>query len=79
MDNSKKTILVFSGNLVKSEKLKQDLETAGISVFIKNHDRAASSTGFANITHEAIELSILETDIEKAKPVVAKFKERFGF
>jgi len=78
MDDTKKTILIFSGGVVEAKKLQQDLEAASIFVIIKNHDAAASYTGFANISHDAIELSILETEIEKARPIVENFKEQFG-
>lgn len=77
MDDTHKTIIVFSGSLVKVEKLKHDLEAVGIEVLVKNFDATASLTGFANITRATMQLSILETEIENARPIVANFKERF--
>ncbi len=78
MDDTHKTIPVFSGSLVKVEKLKHDLEAIGIEVMVKNFDATASLTGFANITRATMQLSILETEIENARPVVERFKKRFN-
>jgi threonyl-tRNA synthetase len=77
MDDNKKIIPVFSGSIVEVEKLSHDLKAAGIEVLLKDNDTMASLAGFANISRPPMQLCILETEVEKAKPVVAKFKERF--
>ncbi len=77
MDDTHKTISVFSGSLVETQKLKQDLKIAGIEVMVKNFDATASLTGFANITRPTMQLSILDTEIENARPIVERFKKRF--
>jgi hypothetical protein len=78
MDDLNKTIPIFSGSVVETQKLKNDLENAGIQVMLKNFDFTAANAGFANVSNASLELSILENDIEKAKPVIENFKRRFG-
>ena len=78
MCDTTKTIRVFSGSLVKIQKLKFDLEKADISVMIRDYDSVAAYTGYVNITREKFQLSIFETDIEKARPIVERFKLRFN-
>ena len=77
MDDNSKMIPVFSGSQIEVQKLRHDLEEIGIEVMVKNYDDMASITGFANISRAARQLWILETEIEKARPIVADFKERF--
>lgn len=77
MDYQHKMIPVYSGSQIEVQKLSHDLEAAGIEVMIKNYDDTASMTGFANISRSARQLWILETTVEKARPIVAKFKEQF--
>ena len=77
MDDNYKMIPVFSGSQIEVQKLRHDLEENGIEVMVKNYDDTASITGFANISRAARQLWILETEIEKARPIVADFKERF--
>ncbi len=77
MDDTKRIIPVFSGSLIEVDKLKHDLQAAGIEVMIKDNDTAAMLSGFANVSRPALQLCILETQVEKAQPVVAKFKARF--
>ncbi len=78
MDDTNIMIPVFSGSQIEVQKLRHDLEENGIEVMVKNYDDTASITGFANISRAARQLWILETEIENARPVVEKFKERFG-
>jgi len=75
MDDLKHHILVYSGSLVSIHKLRHDLEEAGISVFIKDTAHTAASTGFVDFA--SAKLFILESEIEKATPIVNSFKERF--
>jgi len=75
MDDSKQHILVYSGSLVSINKLQHDLEKAGINVFIKDSAKTATTTGFVDFSYA--KLFILESEIEKAKPIVTAFKERF--
>ena len=76
MDDSKHHILVYSGSLVSINKLQQDLVKAGISVFIKDSAKTATITGFVDFSYA--KLFILESEIEKAKPIVASFKKQFN-
>jgi len=77
MDDQNKMIPVFSGSQIEVQKLRHDLEEAGIEVMVKNYDDTAAITGFANISRNAKQLWILETEIENARPVVENFKIRF--
>ncbi len=68
-------IKVFSGSLVLIQKLKQDLEKAGIETFIKDESYTASITGFVDFS--PIQLFIIDSDVEQAKPIVEAFQQRF--
>lgn len=68
-------IKVFSGSLVLVQKLKQDLEKEGIETFIKDESYIASVTGFVDFS--PVQLFILESDVEQAKPIVEAFQKRF--
>lgn len=72
---SAKHIKVFSGSLVLVQKLKQDLEKEGIETFIKDESYTASVTGFVDFS--PIQLFILDSDVEQAKPIVEAFQKRF--
>ncbi len=76
MDDLKQHILVYSGSLVEIQKLKHDLEKVSISVYLKDSAKTASNTGFADFS--SAKLFILENEVEKARPIVAKFKEQFN-
>ena len=55
-----------------------ELLDAGINVLIRDYNKTASLSGFANIMRPAMQLCILETEVEKAKPIVAAFKDEMG-
>ena len=78
MNDSKKTIPVFSGGVVEVQKLQHDLEAVGIKAIVRDFDATAANVGFANISRASMQLSILKTDIEDAKPVIEMFKKQFG-
>ncbi len=75
MNDLKQHILVYSGSFESVEKLKYDLEEADISVLIKNSAIIQTITGYTDKSY--VRLYILESEIEKATPIVARFKERF--
>ena len=70
-----KIIPVFSGSLVEINSLRHSLELEGIKVLVRDHDAAAVSFGFVNITRPAMELCIFEVDVKKARAVVEEFKK----
>jgi hypothetical protein len=68
-----KIISVFSGSFVEANSLRHNLESEGIKVLLKNHDAAAVSFGFVNITRPSVALCIFEVDVEKARSIVEEF------
>ena len=75
MEDLRQHILVYSGSLVTVQKLKHDLEKEGINVYLKDTGKSATNTGFADFSSS--KLFILEDEVEKAKPIVEKFKQQF--
>jgi hypothetical protein len=67
-------IKVYTGSLANVEHLKADLEEIGVSCFIKDDFQASITAGFVSSVPTAIDLYIQESDMEKAKELVADFK-----
>jgi hypothetical protein len=66
-------ILAFTGTEITANILKGILETAEISSIIKNENEAARVSGFG--LSGRCEVFILESDIEKARPIIKEFSE----
>lgn len=66
-------IKIFSGSEILANNLKQNLETKGINVVIKDNIQSARLAGFGN-SDLAVELFIQEFDYGKAHPVIEEFR-----
>ena len=66
--------LAFTGSEITAGILKEILENAKIAAFIKNENEAARVSGFGSFGK--CEVFILESDIEKAQPIIKDFSNR---
>jgi|TARA_R110002124_G_scaffold253438_1_gene418865 hypothetical protein len=70
-------VKIFSGSSIIVNRLKSLLEEENISSIIKDHINMGKVTGFGPLG-ETIELFILNSDVEKAKPILDKYKEQIN-
>lgn len=66
-------IRVFSGTELLVNLLKDELEHAGISGFIRNDFNSGISAGFSGGAPSSVDLFIQELDQAKAAPIAAEF------
>lgn len=70
MENEEKIVMIYSGDLVTIEHIKNELEANGISSFEKDPFQEGIEAGFVGGTLSTIELFILEADVAKAKEII---------
>lgn len=71
MKNANKTTRLFTGTEVMVGYVKSELEKNDIPSFIKNDFQSGVISGFSGGVPSAIDLFIQESDVEKAKPILA--------
>jgi hypothetical protein len=76
MSENNKLIRVFSGTEIPINLLKNELEQGGISAIIQNDFQSGIMAGFSGGGPSAIDLFILESDLEGAIPIIEGFKLR---
>ena len=69
-----KHITIFSGSSILVKGLQNRLEEHNISSLIKDRVESARLGGFGE-HRTAIELQVLDVDLEKAKPIVATYEK----
>jgi hypothetical protein len=72
-----KHITVFSGSSILVKGLQNRLEDNNISILIKDRVESARLGGFGE-HRTAIELQVLNVDLEKAKPIVAEYEKEIN-
>ena len=70
MENSDKTVLVYTGDIISIQRIKAELEATGISCIIKDGYNQGLEAGFIGGTPSTINLYVLESDVETAKEIV---------
>jgi len=75
MSKGTNLIRVFTGTEILVTLLKEDLENAGIAVFVRNDFQSGISVGFVGGVISAVDLYIQESDLEKAYPVLNEFEK----
>jgi len=73
MQPQSKFIRVFAGSEITVNLLKAELEQAGIMSNVVNEYEESNFRGFSTGTPYSVDLYILDTDLEKAKPIVDEF------
>ena len=67
-----KLVRIYTGTEVTCIALKGELEAIGIESMMKNPFQI--STGYVGATPENVDVFILESDLEKASPVIVEFQ-----
>lgn len=68
-----KLVRVFAGSEITVNLLKAELEQEGIPVNVVNDYEQSNFRGFSTGTPYSVDLYILDSDLEKAKPIVEEF------
>ena len=76
MEENSQIIVVFTGSELVVKLLKEELEQIGISSIIQNSFNSCLVSGFSGGLPSGIELSIHESDMEKAEPIIKDFIQR---
>ncbi len=73
MDTKNELVRVFAGSEITVNLLKYELENVGISTNIINEYEQSNFRGFSTGTPYSVDLYVLDTDLEKAEPIVKEF------
>lgn len=73
MSEADKLIRVFTGNEISVILLKGELEANAIEAMIRDDFKTGLSVGFYGGPPSSVDLFIMESDMEKAKPIVEEF------
>ncbi len=73
METKSELVRVFAGSEITVNLLQYELEKEGISTNIINKSDVGTSFGAPAGTPYTVELHILDTDLEKADPIVKDF------
>ena len=75
MDEHSKHTKLFTGSLIEIQRLQLDLDDYKIPSLVKNNFQSGIRSGFYGGSPSQVELFIYEEDIEKATPILEKFKK----
>lgn len=78
MDDHSKHTRLFTGSLIEIQRLQLDLDDAQIPSMVKNNFQSGLRAGFYGGSPSQVELFIYEEDNEKAREILADFKEQMG-
>jgi len=73
METKNNLVRVFAGSEITVNLLKYELEKEGISTNVINEYEVSNFRGFSTGTPYSVDLYILDTDLEKAEPIVKDF------
>lgn len=73
MEEQSKLVRVFAGSEITVNLLKYELEKEGIATSVVNEYEESNFRGFSTGTPYSVDLYILDTDVEKAEPIVNEF------
>ncbi|MDY0102396.1 MAG: DUF2007 domain-containing protein [Lentimicrobium sp.] len=73
MEEQSKLVRVFAGSEITVNLLKYELEKEGIATNVVNEYEESNFRGFSTGTPYSVDLYILDTDLEKAEPIVNEF------
>ena len=75
MDEHSKHTKLFTGSLIEIQRLQLDLDDCQIPSLVKNNFQSGIRSGFYGGSPSQVELFIYEEDLEKATPILEKFKK----
>lgn len=73
METKNEMVRVFAGSEITVNLLKYELEKEGIPTNVINEYEQSNFRGFSTGTPYSVDLYILDTDLEKATPIVEGF------
>lgn len=73
----KEHIKIFTGTSVLTNRLNYLLDLSGITSLIKDEKESGRLAGFGTLG-DSSELFIFQSDLEKATPIVEKFKKEIS-
>jgi len=73
METKNEMVRVFAGSEITVNLLKYELEKEGIPTNVINEYEQSNFRGFSTGTPYSVDLYILDTDLEKATPIVEEF------
>ncbi len=73
METKNELVRVFAGSEITVNLLRYELENEGISTNIVNEYEQSNFRGFSTGTPYSVDLYVLDTDLEKAEPIVKEF------
>jgi hypothetical protein len=75
METKSKLVRVFTGSELTVNLLRHELEKEGIATNVINEYEESNFRGFSTGTPYSVDLYILDTDMDKAEPIVKAFLE----
>lgn len=78
METQSKLVRVFAGSDITVNLLSAELKAVGISTEIVNEYEQSNFQGFSTGTPYSVDLYIMDTDLERALPIVNDFIEING-
>lgn len=75
MGDQSKHINFFTGSLIQIQRLQLDLDENEIPSLVKNNFQSGIRSGFYGGSPSLVELFIYEENLDKATPILEKFKE----
>ncbi len=73
METKNEMVRVFAGSEITVNLLVYELENEGIATNVINEYEQSNFRGFSTGTPYSVDLYVLDTDLEKAKPIVEEF------
>lgn len=73
METKNKMVRVFAGSEITVNLLMAELENEGIPSYVINEYEQSNFRGFSTGTPYSVDLYVLDTDLEKAEPIVQEF------
>lgn len=75
MENEEKIVLVYTGDLVTIEHIKNELEAKDITTVVKDGYQEGLDAGFVGGTPSSINLYVLESDVKNALEIISAIME----
>lgn len=70
MSDNNNLVKLYTGGDVIINRIKQELEEAGISTMVKDGYKQGLAAGFGDGVPSAIDIFVVESDIEKANEII---------
>ena len=75
MTDKNELVLVFTGNGIIIQRIKTELELNGIASIIQDGFKSGIAAGFGGGIPSAIDLFVVERDVEKASKIIKAIVE----